>query len=213
MYASPVAARRRAGLRAREKGGRARYLSRIRLRHVLDAITSLHFGAQSSEFEGDDREGIYWNASGSGDHHVIAWDPSGLVAMAFDHERVDSEATIGFQSRRPERLFVNAPASLSTLVRSVIQWKPGERLGTAAEWIAVLPDGSEAHGHDVAGESDQLKAYRESAKRALEGPCPDLSEAHARLAITLARDSSVGPRTITWPDARERAADRETRSR
>lgn len=178
---------------------RASFLQRVRLHHVLVVFAAAHHGTTvSSTFVGDGDEGRYVHLHPDGPALHVAWDPAGVVLLAFDPGRSGSEWNVPVAERAPEGLFARCPEALRHLVSELILQT--DRLATAALWIATPADGPE--DFDLEGEDSWMDRLLRAARGEVEGAAEILAEDDvgpevARAATGLSARSARGPTTVT----------------
>ncbi len=117
--------------------------------------------------------------NGSGNHHLVAWNDSALVALAFDQDEPPQPTA---------ELLENLPPSAAQLAKALLTSrlpKPND-----VQWVI------RAARRDVLGgslEADELAGYTSTTERALEQwtELYGVSADHAALALRLA-DAPVG---------------------
>jgi hypothetical protein len=187
----------------------ASFVSQARLHHVLTCLSHLHYGSVSStHWQGDDSSGVYRYDNGSGDAIAMAWSRAGLVALAFDHE-LQREPTHRIRARNDTGVLSMLPSALTPIDRRANDlladlrathglWIDDERMTSSDPW-----------GRTSSG-IDMLRGYALEAETALFGDvllqnwretC-SLDEDQARLALRLARASSLGRTAIGVEDER-----------
>lgn len=174
-------------------------LERVWTNHFIHCISDLHFELCESRFEGEAREGLFLSSNGQGDHHAFAWDATGVVALAFDHENgAETEAALPQDQRRPRRWFAAAPAELAPLIDRLLAWGARDGLTTAALWLAVGAKGASSKGH-----SEQLTAYLGAADpTGLWAELGSISAEHAEIARRLAAGVAKGRQELSEADGR-----------
>lgn len=176
------------------------FIERVRLQHVLVAVTVAQRGSTvSSTFVGDGDEGRYVHQHPDGPVLHVAWDPAGLVLLAFDPCRSDGEWSLPPAERDPEALFSGCPEALGHLVSELVMQT--DRLATAALWVATPRDGAEEV--DFRGDDDRMDRLLRAAHRSEEeaarllGEEDDVADDVAVMAAGLSARAARGVTTVT----------------
>jgi hypothetical protein len=89
---------------------RDHFLSQARLRYILGSLGAVHFGCEQMEWEGDARAGHFFESDGGGSHIAFFWNVTGVVAVAFDDDSLESERNKPRKDRRPATEAPRRPA-------------------------------------------------------------------------------------------------------
>ncbi len=117
----------------------ARFVRRVRLRHLCTALGAMRTGSDAavSHFMGDLGLGLFHTIDQVGNHHGIAWDDAGLVALVYDCED-DIESAVAMQEawqRKPEGHWRSAPPRLHYLGERVAGYIGMQKMATAGVWL------------------------------------------------------------------------------
>lgn len=102
---------------------------------------------------GSQREGRFFCEDGQGNHLIVHWDATGIVALGFDHDSADSEWQKPLDLRDPGKHLPNVPPALAPLALRATDW--GERLATEGMWIA----NGDPPAHGEAGKLEVLSRF------------------------------------------------------
>jgi len=111
---------------------KAQFLRAARLRHIVDAISEIHYGpGATSTWDGGAEQGELCFDNGCGDALAVAWDERGIVGLNFDHESELPRYQLGVADDvvPPSRAFPGVPEALLPLLREAAQWAGGEFTG------------------------------------------------------------------------------------
>ncbi len=111
---------------------KAQFLRAARLRHIVDAISEIHYGpGATSTWDGGAERGELCFDNGCGDALAVAWDERGIVGLNFDHESELPRYQLGVADDvvPPSRAFPGVPEALLPLLREAAQWAGGEFTG------------------------------------------------------------------------------------
>lgn len=116
----------------------ARFVRRARLRHLCTALSAMRSGSDhvASHFMGDPGLGLFHTIDQVGNHHGIAWDDTGLVALVY--ERDDDDEDVAAQEaweRKPEGHWRSAPPRLHYLGERIAGHLVMQKMATAGVWL------------------------------------------------------------------------------
>ena len=138
-------------------------LTRVRLHHVLAAISKAHYGlgASASSYCGTSAAGCYAFDRGDGSRCWASWSAVGVVLLAFDAMVDGAQQRIPAVRRDLSLVFDGVPPELSKLVAEV--GAASEGLGSAGLW-ALRGGSTDGLGHVdglgpfVGGEQESVRA-------------------------------------------------------
>ena len=127
------------GGRAAAEAARADYLAAVRLRHVLHAIGASRHGEVTSHVKGDETRGVCLSSDGNAEHHVVAWSPEGILAIAYDDDA--SPLYLDRDCEDVQAVLADIPERLKPLIADVAKPRMGLPV-TSAKWIEVTDEGT-----------------------------------------------------------------------
>lgn len=83
-------------------------ISQARLRHIVAALSCVHYGDPTSKYEGDSSRGTLTHFTGTGKEVGLAWAGTGVAAVVYDKNYT--------HPLEPEDAFADAPRALSELI-------------------------------------------------------------------------------------------------
>lgn len=181
---------------------RRRIVARARLRAVLDAVSTVHFGQADVRWQGDADKGSFFLDNGQGDALSLAWNRDGLVGLAFAHEAQRTS------DRGPRAWLPDLPSSLHALAAATVPpdgstaglWLEGDGHGHLSD--AVAADTMWASGAEQfvrLGMTAHDAVFADVGQNWLE--LSSLSRNQGELAMRLAEQSEHGKVTVSEMDA------------
>ena len=188
---------------------RDRVISRARLEIVLSAFSMVHYGIEGGGWGGNSVEGWYVYDKADGDMLAIAWDRSGLVALALAHE---SDRCTREREPPPDHSLTwlpELPTALHHLANTAVSFIES---ATAGMWIDDAGQSRRSDPIDAntswADGAEMLVRFGMTAEEAVFGDTgqnwwelSSLSRAQAELAIRITELSERGRVVLSGSDA------------